>query len=512
MSKIWLGLALFLVLMGSAQAVLMTLEKPRIQAGEAFTLLVETRSSQAAEPSLEWPRSWEAHLQLVDRVHQVEPAARGDYQHRWLLTWQHQDARTTQPQLNLPPLRVNGRPAQPLRLNITPAPQPRHLAASRPSQPVEMTHHLERQEVYIGESLLYELTIRYQGYPREPRLSPLEIEGGYARSLGDGREQGLNQRGVAWQEARWRELVHINQPEAEVQPRYFSSRFDRPGVSSGERYSAEAAALPLKVLPQPELWPEGAPWLPALGIRLEAEWQGVRQRGLQGEPLTLEVNLLAVGQQARSLPRFKPDPLPGLRIEPLAEETRDQVVDGYLTSRLTQRFLLYPLEAGPLLLPPLQVWWWDTAARRLQQEEAQLPPLQITAQGPASGVQGEPLSASVEGRSPPNWGRLLIWLLAGCLLLFAAWVAWRVYRLQPAQQLKQRIQQGPDTWSHSDLIALTQAFACQEAAQPLLIQAASGQALSKKQLLAFWFGAHQSSVRIDLPPLNPRPDKPSRAP
>lgn len=500
----WLVLGLCLLLMNSAKAVLMTLEQPGILAGGELTLLVETRTSRGTEPDLEWPAIWEEHFQLLDQEYQLQPLPRGDYQHRWVMTWQHQDAQSRSRELNLPPLRVNGRPAQRLRLRVTAAPQPSSPPPRRLTQPLEMEHEIERQEVYIGESLLYHLTIRYQGYPSEPRLSPLEVEGGNSRSLGDGREEGFNQRGVHWQEARWREVVHINQSKASIQPRYFSSRLGRPGQSRGERYQAEVPEIPLKVLPLPEAWPEEAPWLPALGLRLEAQWKGATRGRVQGEPIELEIHLLAVGQQARTLPRFQPESLPGFYVEPLSEQTRDQVIDGYLTGQLTQRLLVYPLEAGAFNLPSLQVSWWDIDNKRLQTETASLPQLTIATPSTRLDRPEDVASSPIEATPPPNWGRIVFWCLALLLVVFGLGVAWRIYLFQIPQQLKQRIQKGPETWSHSQLLALVREFNLHDQAQPLLIRAARGQPLVKKQLLAFWFDKQSAPQSSDLPAkLNP---------
>lgn len=498
-----LAAGLYLLLVSPAAAVLMTLEQPRISAGGQLKMLVETRTSRVTAPELDWPVRWEEHLQLLEKEHRVEPLPRGYYQHRWLLTWKHQDAQSRSQELNLPPLRVGGRPAQRLQLQITAAPQPAAPSVRRLTQPLEIDHQIERKEVYLGESLLYQLTIRYQGYPREPRLSPLEVQGGYSRSLGEGREEGFNQRGVHWQEARWREIVQINQLEAQIQPRYFSSRLDRSGQAGGERHEAEAPAIELKVLPLPDAWPEAAAWLPALGIRLEAEWQGATTGRIQGEPIELEINLMAVGQQARSLPRFQPESLPGVRIEPLAEYQRDAVTEGYLTGHLTQRLLVYPLDAGSLLLPPLKVHWWDIDNRRLQTSRVNLPPLRIEPHSFRSEIQKEPASQQQKATPPPDWTRIIVQLLVLSLLVAVAYITWRIYLLQSSQQLKKHIQQGPETWSHSELLALVREFDLQDQAQPLLTEAATGKPLRKKQLLAFWFPGKTTQQPDDLPPINP---------
>ncbi|MDR9469317.1 hypothetical protein [Marinospirillum sp.] len=500
-----LAAVLYLLLVSPATAVLMTLDQPRITAGEKLKILVEARTSQATEPELEWPAQWEEHLQLLEKDHQAEALPRGDYQHRWFLTWQHRDAQTRSRELSLPPLRVNGRSAQRLQLQISANPDPEPVQPSRRlSAPLEVDHQVERQEVYLGESLLYQLTIRYQGYPRDPRLSPLEVQGGYSRSLGDGHEEGFNQRGVHWQEARWREIVQINQLQAGIQPRYFSTRLDRSDQTGGERHEAEAPAIDFKVLPIPEAWPEETPWLPALGVSLEATWQGNTANLVPGQPVELLVELTAVGQQARSLPRFQPEDLPGVRIEPLAEHTRDRVIDGYLAGRLTQRLLVYPLQAGPLVLPPLKVYWWDTDRKRLQSSEISPPRLSIKPGQAQLERSEQPASLPIEATPPPDWGRILVGLLTGLLLVLLACAGWWLLRQRPASRLRRHLKEGPEYWSHRDLLHLAETWHLGSELEFLLIQAAAGKRISRKELLRPLLSRSKKAEKgAALPPLNP---------
>ncbi|SFC13099.1 Oxygen tolerance [Marinospirillum celere] len=501
MKNFWL--LLFGILIASpVQAVLMTLDKPRIQAGGELEMLVETRSSRPEELELRWPQAWEEHLELISKEHQVERLPRGFYQHRWQLRWQHKDALSRDRELSLPPLRVDGRPAQQLRLDIQAAPQ-QTQPLRRISQPLEMEHRVDRTEVYPGEALLYELIIRYQGYPREPRLSPMEVEGGQARTLSE-QEQGFNQRGVNWQEARWREIIQVSSSEeVRILPRYFSSRLDFPGRGEADRYQAETSEIELTLLPFPEDWPENAAWLPAQGLVLAAHWQGSPNRALVDEPLELVIEFDAVGQQARNLPVFQSLTFPGVRVEPLAEQRRDRVIDGYLAASLTQRLLVYPQQEGKLELPPLKVHWWDTGARQLRTEEIRLPvlPVQASLRGPLQA----PYTAieSESATPPPNWSRLLIFLLAGFLLVSLAASAWKIYQAEARQRLKKHLKEGPETWSHAELLELVRRFNLEEQAQPLLVQAAAGKLPTRKAIKQQLLATQATSVTTPLPPLNP---------
>ena len=499
----WL-LALVLVLVPTvAQAVLMLVDQPRLQAGEHLHLRLETRTNREEAPEVTWPRAWEVHLQLLDKQHQVEPLGRGYYQHRWQLSWQHRDAQARSGRLSLPPLRVGGRAAQPLNLELRPAP-PRPEAPQPLNQPLEMFHQVERQQVYPGESLLYELVIRYRGYPREPRLSLLTFEGGQARNLDEGREQGFNQRGVHWQEARWQAILHIQDEEARVLPRYFSSRLDLPGQGRGERYEAQVPALEFQVRPLPETWPEQAAWLPAQGLELAAHWQTNPTAATQGQPQELLIQMNVVGQQAQSLPLFEPLSLPQVHMEALSEQRRNRVIDGHLVGQLEQRLLVYPLTEGSVQLPPLQLSWWNLLEEHLEKSQLSLPPLQVAALREPQKEGGD-LAFERQETPPPNWGLLLALALASLLLSGLIGLAWLFYQQQPRQQLRQALRQGPSHWTHAQLLQLVKAHGLEAEAEQLLKTAARGQRIAtpviRRQLIKS--SKHPASTKAALPPLNP---------
>ncbi|WP_114418188.1 BatD family protein [Marinospirillum perlucidum] len=499
----WLLIVLLLLITPLAQAVIMTLSQPQIEAGGRLDMLVETRSSQAEEPELEWPSSWDAHLLLVDRHHQVQQLPRGDYQHRWLLTWEHQQPDSISRTLQLPPLSVQGQEAQLLRLKIQ-ARRPPRTAAQPPLDPLQISHSITSQQVYPGQSLLYELVIRYQGYPSNPRLSQLEVEGGHSRSLGEGKEEGYRDRGLHWQEARWQEIVQIREAPARIQPRYFSTRLNRAGQSGGQLYEAQTSSLELEVLPLPTSWPDRKTWLPAEEVSVSARWSDLPGVPRVGQPLELEVRLLATGQQSRSLPLFQPPSRPDFQVERLSEERKDRVLHGQLEGELLQKLLIYPAQAGDFQLPPLEVDWWNTRRHQRETLRVDLPPLRVEAALNPSEVAAPITGSGEQVSSASFWWRLalaLVWVGVLALILAAAVLA---YRQTNRARLKRYLHQGPDTWSHAELLDLAQSWGLQKELEPLMVQAAAGKAMSRKALQQYLLaGKKKNKKGAALPPLNP---------
>ncbi|MBE0505921.1 MAG: BatD family protein [Marinospirillum sp.] len=439
-------LLLLLLPISQLQAVLLTLSQPRITAGEQLELLVESRSSRVIEPQLEIPVSWQAHWSVVEQTHQVQQTARGDFQHRWLLLLQHQQADSITRRLLLPPLRVDSRPSQAFEVLLEAA-RPRVSSVVPPaSRPLEVRQRVDFSEAYVGQTLIYELLIRYQGYPIEPRLSQLDVKGGNAREWGDGREQGFNQRGVSWQEARWHHLIQLHDTDAEILPRYFSTRLNLPGQSDSQRHEAEVAAVKLNVRPIPTEWPATDAWLPALGVQLKAEIVELPRRVYQGQPLELLLQLDVVGQQARNLPQFMSLQHPGWRIERLTEELQDRRVDGFLVGSLKQRLLLYPLQAGKSTLPELVLPWWDVREHQAKTSRATLPSLDVLPVSPASNpalFSVDPVEAvNQTSQQQSRWFWWLLLLVGGVLLSAALWF-WRAWLIRQLHNTFKKPPQNP---------------------------------------------------------------------
>ncbi|NLW06022.1 MAG: protein BatD, partial [Pseudomonadaceae bacterium] len=370
-------LLLLLLLASPAQAVLLTPSQPKLAAGGQLEILVETMNNQAQQPALVLPASWQTHFKLLDQIYQLETKGQNRFTHRWFLVLQHLQPDSISRRLDLEPLQINGRSSQALQLLIEAARKKPTIQTQRLSQPLTMQQSVDFTDAYLGQTLVYQLLIRYQGFPLEPRLSPLEVEGATTRQLGDGREQGFNQRGVSWQEARWQELIQLHTAEARILPRYFSSRLTLTGQTGGKLYEAETPTLKINVRPIPDSWPKEQPWLPALGVNLEAAFLPRPKQLKQTEALELSIHLDVVGQQARNLPQFKAMASENWRIEPLTEELTDRIVDGLLVGSLKQRLLLYPKQAGNLKLPNLTLNWWDVNAHQARHSQVKLGQLEV---------------------------------------------------------------------------------------------------------------------------------------
>lgn len=214
---------------------------------------------------------------------------------------------------------------------------------------------------------------------------------------------------------------------------------------SGIRVSTEA--ITLDVLPIPDSYPQGTPWLPARNLELSQSWQPERADVDVGSQLQLTIQLKVEGNTSSAIP-----PL-GLRLPdshfklyPEAPRLEESAAEDSLTGSRTQRYALIPTAPGTVSLAPVTVTWWDTVSNQVR--TASLAAKELTIHGEA--VAEEPAqtredttaaaapaeSATTREPAPAPMDSLLPWrtiaLTAAALFLLAAlaWAArWLARRL-----------------------------------------------------------------------------------
>ena len=144
--------------------------------------------------------------------------------------------------------------------------------------------------------------------------------------------------------------------------------------------TAATAPVAIQVLPMD---PGLHPWLPLHGLILEAYLED-DATPVAGQPLTLEVQLSAVGASGSQLPSLEKQlNTPGFRVYKEDAETEGQLSSNgkYLTGRRTERFTLVPQHGGKIQIPELSLSWWNVDLGRV--ETTTVPIRQIVASGSA---------------------------------------------------------------------------------------------------------------------------------
>lgn len=419
----------------------MTVNPPQLAAGEHLTLSLELKNFTAEQPALNLPQSWLTHFNLNNADYWLESLGANLYVHRWELTLQHKQVASISRTLNLEPLTLAGQTSAPLQirlLNKLPSkPTNQTKQNLNPSQPLLIEHHLNMPQAYIGQTLIYELSIRYQGYPHQPRLSPLKLSGATARKLDDGQEQGFRQQGINWHEAKWQEVIQIYTDPVIIEPRYFTTHLNLGTSQQHQEFSAQTQPIHLKPKPIPASWPSNLTWLPALGVTLDAKIINPPANLTLDTPLELEIYIHAVGQQARNLPRFDKLASSNWNLEPISTWQQDKLTAQFLVGSLKQTLLLYPKHTGVLDLPSLNLSWWDIQAEQLTTEQVQLG--SFTVKNAADALEPPELNNKQLITTNLHTPKLHIWLgwllIVFLLLLSLSLAAWLIYSAKPQPAL-----------------------------------------------------------------------------
>lgn len=159
------------------------------------------------------------------------------------------------------------------------------------------------------------------------------------------------------------------------------------GARDGQAFDlASPASILLDVKP---LSPAVQPWLPLHGLTLHSYLEGVDKLEA-GQPISLIVNIAAVGATGGQLPSFE-----GLlnrtdfNVYRESSETEGKISsDGrYLLGQRNEVFTLVPQHGGKIQIPELRVDWWNVNTGRA--ESSVVPIRQVVARGEPGTDQGK---------------------------------------------------------------------------------------------------------------------------
>jgi hypothetical protein len=190
----------------------------------------------------------------------------------------------------------------------------------------------------------------------------------------------------------------------------------RPGAyGSSERYEA-VASKPIRLQVRPAM-ASVRPWLPLRSLTLNASFDhGEELR--PGQPVTLALELAAVGAQAAQLPNLE-DQLesPDFRIyrEQSLTDTSLSSDGRQLIGKRTEYYTLVPQSGGTLRLPEIEVPWWNVEAGARQVATLPIRTLRIAG---GSGPFSLPASITAGGS---GWGKVWLPLAAVLLVLAGYW-------------------------------------------------------------------------------------------
>lgn len=225
---------------------------------------------------------------------------------------------------------------------------------------------------------------------------------------------------------------------------------------SGIRVNTDTMVL--EVLPIPPGYPADQAWLPAESVTLDVNWTPDANSYDIGDPISVTLKALAVGNVASSLPPLNLAlPEQQFKLYPEAPNLAENASGNQVVGTREETFALIPTSPGRASVPPISLTWWDTVADQLRQ--TQLPARSLLLTGTVVAEQSrseavsadEPADTQAEGASAdsdswalpdPGFNRIFGagGALAVVLVLFLGWAA---YRWLP---LPGRLQQNLDAY------------------------------------------------------------------
>ena len=315
----------------------------------------------------------------------------------WTLTLQPKRRGT----LQIPPLRFKGQESPPLRVRVT-APSAEAQEALRAL--VFMESAVSTDNAYVQEQFTLTVSLWYAAgavlfgdFPPPPTIPKVLVY-----PLGDA-EPGRRQRdGRRYNTITQRyALVPQRSGLLRLPPQSFAGamRIPEGGRTRRKNLRAQTPRHELSIKPVPAGWPEGAPWLPARNLSLEATYAPALERAQVGVPLEQTLRLRAEGIAASTLPPLPAPSAPGLRTYDSQTALEEAVRGPWLQAEQRTVTVLMPEEAGALRLPTLSLPWWDTQADELRY--ATLPGAQLTvAEGTLATLPSTPPTPQPSATAP----------------------------------------------------------------------------------------------------------------
>ncbi|MBF4210070.1 protein BatD [Pseudomonas donghuensis] len=424
--------SLLLALQVQAAALLASVDRTRLNAGETLELTLETQDvTQFGKPDLT-PLQANFEVRGTRQVNSLNSLDESSANTRWIITLLPRQSGSVE----IPALQLGEVRSQPISLQI------QANEVSRENQgPVFIDASLDQPQVYVQAQAVLTLSI-YHSVPLydDSSLSPLQLDNARVEPLGESRTFEKLIDGVRHGVIEMRYAIYPQQSgDLKIPALNFSATAAQNDAEqelntprAGKQVQVSSTPLVLTVDPIPADYPANAPWLPANSLTLEEHWSPdpAQQQTQIGDSLTRTVILQAEGLSSAQLPPLPGTEVTGLRRYPDQPQLRNQVNDRGLLGVREEREALVPTHSGRLELPSQEVVWWNTREDHLERSSLPARSLQIednpalSADKPASV---DPVTVQTHLLWP--WQLSTLVLALTTLLGFALW--WRA-RSQPA--------------------------------------------------------------------------------
>jgi len=304
--------------------------------------------------------------------------------------------------VTIPSLDINGEKTAPIQLRVKPASdkfnaQP--IGSNEPST-IFITVETDKQEVVPQEQIIATIKIYSAVTTQYKQLTEPQLEDVIMEQLDADISYDKYVNGQRYNVIERKYAIFPQKPQLlTIPPITFSAEIvqGRPSRSifgnlttRTRPVSVTSNPVTVNVTEQPNV--SVAWWLPAHNVSLEAKWQPDSPEFTVGEPVTLQLSLIAKGVSKTQLPEFELGQTSNMKWYSDNSETTQEFDSQYgFVSRRVERYAVVPTQAGTISIPEISIPWWNTATKKM--EYATIPPQEFKV-NPAAKATAQPLIQS----------------------------------------------------------------------------------------------------------------------
>ena len=372
-----------------AAAVIATIDRPRVELNETFTLKVIVDTAIDVEPEAS---ALEDNFYVGSRS-QLSNTTIINGKISRSRTWTYALMAKKPGNLVIPPIVIANEQSEPINILITP-----QSDAILGEADVFISADLDAKATYVQAQNLLRIKIYRTVQTRQPRLYEPEISGVDAlieiagddqnyESVINGRTYDVIERVYA--------LFPQESGSLEIAPIRFEARILKDGSITGRRtYQSKESKLRVLAIPAPPPSHPNANWLPAKNVNISEEWSRDLSNLKSGEPITRQINITAVGQLSTQLPSLDYKVNDKLKIYPDKPKFSDRVEAAGIIASRTDQYAMIGMTAGVIQLPSVELPWWDIISR--DWKIAILPAKKITIKPSMDGLEAEKIIPIIE--------------------------------------------------------------------------------------------------------------------
>lgn len=419
---------------GAAEQARAWLDRDSMQLGETVTLNVETNGA-VGEPDFS---PLQGDFELLNRSNSSSVSiVNGSASSTQL--WAVGLRPRREGKLTIPALSVGKAKTQPVELNVGAAPV---VASARPGDDLFVELAADPLSAYVQQQVRVTLKLYYAINLTDGGLDELTAADAVVQKLGQDRSYDAELAGRRYRVLERRYAVTAEKsgtlqlPAVNFRGRALAGNDPNAMFfGRGRAVSARSEALSIDIRPRPAEAAAG-PWLPAQSLELQLDGAQPGLQGRVGEPLTVNIGIVAQGLGFEQLPELDLPAIEGAEVYPDKSTTRSRENAGWIVGERSRKFAIVPKRAGTLHVPALTLHWWDTSKNQPAQATTRAFDVEVAAAAAASMPSAPAVSATepaaaavavpgVDSSLTAIWRLLALGSLGLWLLTVIAFVLWR---------------------------------------------------------------------------------------